>query len=126
MAELTSEFFLQAATDERLGSRLALAQTTVHIHFNDDIGVTLRLDKTPIEAEPQIIGTAEVEIWGSADRFLTFALGQTHMSMAIMRGEIEYQGPVRKFLRIMPMLRSFDGSVWKRARPDEVPDELTG
>lgn len=118
MADLTSEFFLQAAEDERLGSRLSLAQTTVQIHFNDDVGVTLWLERKPIEAEPRIVGNAEVEIWGSADKFLEFALGSKHLAMAIMRGEVEYTGPVRKFLRIMPMLRSFDHTSWKRARPE--------
>lgn len=117
MADITAQFFLQAAADERLGSRLALAKTSVHIHFTDDVGVTLLLERSPIEAHPSIVGTAEVELWGSADKFLDFAVGKKHMAMAIMHGDLEYQGPVRKFLRIVPMLRSFDASVWKQARP---------
>lgn len=118
MADETARFFLQAASDERLGSRLALARTTVHIHFSDDVGVTLLLDRSPIEAEPRIVGTAEVQLWGSADKFYDYATGKRHLAMAIMHGDLEYQGPVRKFLRIVPMLRSFDASGWKAARED--------
>lgn len=117
MADQTAEFFLQAAHDERLGDRLSLANTTVHIHFTDTVGVTLRLDTTPIQAEPRIVGTAEVELWGSADKFLSYARGEKHLAMAIMHGDVEWAGPVRKFLRIMPILRSFDFSVWSRATP---------
>lgn len=115
MANKTAEFFLQAAHDERLGDRLSLAQTTVHIHYTDTVGVTLRLDKSPIEAEPRIVGTAEVEMWGSADKFLAFMRGERHIAMAIMHGEIEWAGPVRKFLRIIPILRSFDATTFRKS-----------
>lgn len=112
MADKTVEFFLQAAHDEHLGDRLALANTSVHIHFTDDVGLTLRLDSQPISAEPRIVGQAEVELWGSADKFLSYIRGERHLAMAIMHGDIEFAGPVRKFLRIMPILRSFDFSMW--------------
>lgn len=113
MADLTADFFLQASHDEHLGDRLSLADTTVHIHFTDTVGVTLRLDRQPVEAEPRIEGQAEVELWGTPDNFVRYARGEKHLAMGIMRGEVEYAGPVRKFLRIMPILRSFDGSLWK-------------
>lgn len=120
MADQMVEFFLQAAHDEHLGDRLSLANTSVHIHFTDDIGLTLRLDSQPITAEPRVVGQAEVELWGSADKFLTFIRGERHLAMAIMHGDIEFAGPVRKFLRIMPILRSFDFSMWKGVgRADE-------
>lgn len=113
MADKTVEFFLQAAHDEHLGDRLALANTSVHIHFTDDVGLTLRLDSQPISAEPRIVGQAEVELWGSADKFLSYIRGERHLAMAIMHGDIEFAGPVRKFLRIMPILRSFDFTMFK-------------
>jgi hypothetical protein len=112
MADQTARFFLQAAHDEHLGDRLSLANTTVHIHFTDTVGVTLRLDSSPIQAEPRIVGEAEIKLWGSADKFLTYARGERHLAMAIMYGEVEWEGPVRKFLRIVPILRSFDFGVW--------------
>lgn len=120
MAELTARFFLQARDHETLGDRIARADTSVHIHFTDTDGVTLRLDRTPIEAEPRIVGHAEVELWGSAEKFLSYARGERHLAMAIMHGEVEWSGPVRKFLRIMPILRAFDGSVWRGAASSDA------
>lgn len=117
MAEQTADFFLQAAHDEHLGERLSLAATVVHIHYTDDVGVTLWFDRTPIEAEPKIVGTAEVQLWGSADKFWGYVRGERHLAMAIADGEVEFEGPVRKFLRIMPILRSFDFSMWDEQGP---------
>jgi hypothetical protein len=117
MAELTAAFFLQAADDAQLGSRLALARTTVHIHYTDEVGVTLRLDRTPIEAEPRVVGDVEIEIWGSPESFLDFTFGRRHLAMAVLRGEVEYLGPIRKFLRIVPILRSLDFRIWDELRP---------
>jgi hypothetical protein len=116
MADLTAAFFLQGSQDPRLGERLALGHTTVHIHYADDAGVTLWLDRAPIEATPHIEGTAEIELWGSPELFMSFTLRKKHMAMSIMRGELEYDGPVRKFLRIAPILRSFDFAVWDELR----------
>lgn len=115
VAEQACEFFMQAAHDERLGDRLALAATTVHIYLTDTVGFTLKLDQTPISAEPRIVGNAEVEMWMSADKLVAFFRGERHLAMAIMHGDVEWTGPVRKFLRIIPILRSFDFSVWSNA-----------
>lgn len=117
MAEQAARFFDQAAHDPRLGERLALAQTSVHIHFSDTAGITLLLDRTPIESMPSIVGTAEVELWGSADLFAEIIRRDKQMAMAITDGDLEYRGPVRKFLRIVPILRSFDFSAFRPATP---------
>lgn len=118
MADTMAEFFMQAAADPRLGDRLALADTTVHMHFTDDVGVTLHLDKQPCDAMATIDGTAEVQLWGSPELFMTFIRNERHMAMAIADGDLEYEGPVRKFLRIVPILRSFDFEVWRSIDPD--------
>lgn len=121
MAELTAEFFGQAAHDARLGERLGLAGCSVHIHYDDHHGVTLLLDQRPISAEPRIVGTAEIELWGPPELFLQFVRREKQMAMAINNGELEYRGPVRKFLRIVPILRSFDFGMWRGASPAQAP-----
>jgi hypothetical protein len=113
MAELTADFFNSGATDQRIGERLALAQTTVHIHFSETAGVTLDLTKAPIHAEPDIVGQAEVQMYGTPELFVDMVTRKTQMAMAITRGELAYEGPVRKFLRIVPILRSLDFSTWQ-------------
>ncbi len=117
MAELTANFFNSGATDQRIGERLALAQTTVHIHFSETAGVTLDLTKAPIHAEPDITGTAEVQLYGTPELFVDMVTRKTQMAMAITRGELAYEGPVRKFLRIVPILRSLDFNAWEELKP---------
>lgn len=121
MAEMTAQFFSQGASDQRLGERLALAQCSVHIHYTDDVGVTLLLDRSPIAAEPRIIGNAEIELWGPPELFLQMVRREKQMAMCIANGELEYRGPVRKFLRIVPILRSFDFDVWRGAETPGAP-----
>jgi hypothetical protein len=45
---------------------LGLAATSVHLHFTDAVGVTLRLDRTPLTAAARIEGEAEVQLWTDA------------------------------------------------------------
>jgi hypothetical protein len=118
MADITARFFLQAADDPALASRLSLANTTVHVHYTDEVGTTVMLDSDPIRAEAQIVGTAEVELWGDPELFMAFVQREKHMAMAIADGELRYAGPVRKFLRIVPILRALDFDVWSDVRPN--------
>lgn len=121
MAELTRRFFAENAEDPRLAERLARAQTTVHVRFSDDAGITLHMDRSPIQVEAGLVGAAEIELQGTPETFLAFVRGERHMAMAITSGELEYRGPVRKFLRILPILRTCDFSVWRGVgRPAEA------
>lgn len=118
MADVTARFF-EGANESRLAERLVLAQTVVHIHFTDNVGVTLDLTKTPITAEPEIVGSSEVQMYGTPEIFLEIIRREKQMAMAITRGEVAYEGPVRKFLRIVPILRSLDFTVWKELTGDQ-------
>jgi len=96
----------RAANEPVLGRRLALANTTVEVRLADDpdLAVTLLLDRTPPEvvdggANAQtrlLIASVDLDrLWSKE-----FQLG-----MAIVRGRVRYSGQVRKFLRVVPMLR---------------------
>lgn len=121
MADVTARFFNQAAGDPKLGDRLALASTTIQFHYADDIGVTLDMTKAPIHAEPRIIGDAEVHLYGSPELWMEIIRREKHAAMCITRGELAYEGPVRKWLRIVPILRSMDFSVWREV-DETTPD----
>lgn len=116
MATLTAEFFMRAGEDPQLSERMAFANTTVHIHFEDG-GVTdvctVWLDRTPITAEHGAIGAPEVELFGPADAWMDMITGKEQLAMAIARGDVTYRGPVRKFLRVVPILRTFDFEMWR-------------
>jgi hypothetical protein len=94
-----------AAQDERLSSVLARANTTVRICLADDpeLCVTLLLDRNPIEVVDG--GAAEVEIWIVSVDLARLYSPDFHLSMAISRGRVRYTGPVRKFLRVTPVVR---------------------
>lgn len=126
LADVMARWLNAANDDPRLADRLASAQTVVHVHLNDATGVTVRLDHTPVEAEPRITGTAEVEIWGRPELFLQMVRREKHMAMLIADGELEYDGPVRKLLRIVPILRSLDFEIWREELGRNTPPSAPG
>jgi SCP-2 sterol transfer family len=94
------------AEDPTASSRMALADTTVRIQLADGPGyaITLLLDRDPIalsdgSGEPQIaLAMTAVQLEG-------LARGELALAMEIAHGRVDYSGPVRKFLRVMPILR---------------------
>jgi hypothetical protein len=95
-----------AAQDERLSSVLARAHSTVRIELADDpeLSVTLLLDRNPIEVV-QTDEAAEVEISIVSADLARLYSPDFHLAMAISRGRVGYTGPVRKFLRVTPVVR---------------------
>jgi hypothetical protein len=95
-----------AASDERLSEVLARAKTTVWVQLADepDLGVTLLLDRNPVEIVDGHTDT-EVEIAiVSADLDRLYS-PEFHLPMAIARGRVRYTGHVRKFLQVTPVIR---------------------
>ena len=98
-----------SADNELLSRRLALADTTVRIDLADeeDLSLTLLLDRTPVEV---VDGSTEAEV---SITIASIDLGRLftedfHLPMAIARGRVLPRGPVRKFLRVMPIVRGLD------------------
>ena len=95
----------RAAADPEVSRRLALAETTVEVVLADDpdLAVTLLLDRTPIEvvqgghegAVRLHIASFDLEqLWSEDFR----------LPMAIATGRVGASGPVREFLRVLPIL----------------------
>jgi hypothetical protein len=99
--------FETAREDDRIGRRLAQAQTTVQVDLADepDLCVTLLLDRSPIEI---LNGehASEVEMTLSSVDLDRMWSRDFHLPMAIARGRVGVRGPVRKFLRVMPIVRT--------------------
>lgn len=91
--------------DPVFGHRLALAQTVAHVHISDaeDLTLSLLLDREPIEALEGPVGDPEVEIFIKSRDVDRFWNGEMHLAMAIAEGQVQYRGPVRKLLRIVPI-----------------------
>ncbi len=103
--ERFAETMETAAEDEELSRRFSLADTSVEIVLAErpDLAITLRLDRDPIEI---MDGGGEAEIRleiASYDLDQLWAEG-FQLPMAIARGRVEASGPVRKFLRVVPIL----------------------
>jgi hypothetical protein len=95
-----------AARDERMSTVLSRANTTVRIVLADDpeLSVGLLLDRQPI-AVTDGTDPAEVEMSIVSVDLSRLYSPDFHLSMAIQRGRVGYRGPVRKFLRVTPVVR---------------------
>ena len=94
--------------DKGLDDRLALASTTIAITLADEpeMSATLLLDRTPIEVVDGITSDAESQIWITSVDLERIWSPDFYLPMAIAKGRIRVAGPVRKFLRIIPILRT--------------------
>jgi hypothetical protein len=108
-----------AAGDPNLSRKLARADTTVRITLADDpdLGVTLLLDRTPIEVG-EGDKPADVELSIASVDLDRLCSPEFHLAMAIARGRVQYQGDVRKFLRVTPIVRH--ASLPTRAATDDT------
>jgi hypothetical protein len=95
-------------SDKGLHDRLALASTTIAVTLADepDLSVTLLLDRAPIEVVDGIVADAESQIWIASVDLERIWSPDFYLPMAIAKGRIRIIGPVRKFLRIVPILRT--------------------
>jgi hypothetical protein len=101
----------------------ARAETTVAIHLREPGGepvpfAVLRLEEAPVSVTPGA-GTAEIDLELSRADLAAFIVGRLHLPLAIARGDVAFRGPVRRLLRITPVLRS----VGRAAAGDDGPPE---
>ncbi len=105
--------------DKGLNDRLALARTTITITLADepDLSTTLILDRSPVEiVDGERDG--EARIWIASVDLERIWSRDFHLPMAIAKGRVRIAGPVRKFLQIVPILRTVASSpISAAARP---------
>lgn len=117
----------QAAAHSEIGERLAFADIVAHIHLRDspqNLVMTLFFDRKPIEIADHAVGTADVDLLIDTNDVLRFWTGDMHLAIAILNGEVDYRGPVRKLLRIVPIARRLVADFQKLAATEGlVPSE---
>lgn len=107
MLGTVAEAFRVAAEDEALSRRLARTQTSCSLRVTDaDRGLTVWLDREPIEVLEEPQDGTESEIHGCESDWIPVLAGDVHLGMALARGRLTWTGPVRKVLSIVPVLRS--------------------
>jgi phospholipid/cholesterol/gamma-HCH transport system ATP-binding protein len=87
-----------------------MAETTVEVHVVDAPSAaqfSLLLDRTPFEVIAGPFHDAEVKLFMRLRDLLQFWTGDLHVAIAITEGRIGYQGPVRKVLRVLPLVRHY-------------------
>ncbi|HEX4107349.1 MAG TPA: hypothetical protein VHX88_04400 [Solirubrobacteraceae bacterium] len=101
---------LYTSAEPRLAHRFALAQTSLSWHFTDaePLGFTLLLDRAPVEVLTQPRSDSEIDIYLTAQQLLDVYTGRSHLTMEIARGNITYEGTVRKFLALVPLHKRLD------------------
>jgi phospholipid/cholesterol/gamma-HCH transport system ATP-binding protein len=108
------EAFRVGAQDEEVCARLARAETTCALHVGDN-GLTALLDRTPIEVLDHPSDDAECHIRGSEDDWMpVFTYG--NLGIALAKGELEWSGPVRRFLQVFPIFRTMYAEVARGER----------
>lgn len=113
-----------AAANGHASQRASRAQTTVTIHVAQPDGSApaplayLALDRDPVVVEPAG-AEAEVDLILTREDLAALLAGDLHLALAIARGDVTFRGPVRKFLRITPVLRALASPGWPPQGEDE-------
>jgi hypothetical protein len=89
--------------DERARHRLGKAGTSVSFRIAGDEAVTLLLDRQPPELSSD--NHAEIALDLDADQAERFGCGELVIANCLMLGTTAYDGPVRKYLAVDPILR---------------------
>jgi hypothetical protein len=92
--------------DKEKSRRMSDAGLTCAMHITDlDAGLTAMLDRNPVEVVDEVLPDAQARIYGPADAWLPVFL-KGNIGIVIARGELQYEGPVREFLRVFPIFRT--------------------
>jgi hypothetical protein len=99
------DVLLDAIEDPDVLRRMTAAETVVEIRLTDTAQtLTLMLDREPIEAVDHEVPDAEVHLSITSDDLRRVLSGEVHLPVLILRGKASYSGPVRKFLRVVPII----------------------
>lgn len=108
MIEIAVEAFRAVGDDRAKSRRMADAATTCALEvtgLDGTAGITALLDRDPIEVVERPLPDAVSRIYGPAEAWLpVFRKG--NLGIALARGELAFEGPVREFLRVFPIFRS--------------------
>ena len=105
---LIGETVRELALDERLVERFREIDGILQLHYRDPdalITIDLRRDReVSVEFGDSPL---EPDVWLDADADLAhrFWLGEVNLTIALARGQMRARGPVRKLLKLLPLLR---------------------
>jgi hypothetical protein len=114
-----------AATEPRIAAKFVGADTSVAIVLadEDDVAATLMFDRDPIEIERGRGSTPEATITITGADLQRLGSEEFHLAMAMARGRVGWSGPVRKFLRLAPVV---EGILGRSAESDDFDADGRG
>jgi hypothetical protein len=97
----------EALADERTAERLAFADAVVQVNLIDapDSVITLLFDRSPAAVTLGASEQPEIRLWMSCQDLDLLANEGVFLPIKITTGEVRFDGCVRKFLRVLPILR---------------------
>lgn len=106
VVETVREAIEVVAQDPTRNARLADAETACALEVTDaGVAVTFRFDRSPVALEDGVSPDAHAHISGPLAAWQpVFEKG--NLGIAVGRGELEWDGPVREFLRVFPIVRT--------------------
>ena len=111
--------FRAVADDAEKSRRMADAGLSCALHITDlDVGLTALLDRDPIGVEEHVRADATARIYGDSEAWLPVFL-KGNLGIALARGELQFQGPVREFLRVFPIFRTAYAELAREGRRTE-------
>jgi hypothetical protein len=96
----------EAARNPELSHRVSLAATTVGVTLADepDLSLTLLLDRDPVAIADGGV-EADAAIWIASVDLNRLWSHDFYLAMAIAKGRVRMAGPVRRLLRVIPIMR---------------------
>lgn len=125
----------RAAIEELVGdagvsNRLALVPAVIELAVSDPGAppLTLMFDAAPVAAlTGRGASVPDVRVTLSAGQLDAVWTGGLPLAVAMLRGEVTYEGPVRKLLRVVPILRQIGPRYSELlANADWAPSEAAG
>jgi hypothetical protein len=105
---LIGETVRELALDERLVERFREIDGVLQLHYRDpDALITIDLRRGSDASVEFGDSDLEPDVWLDADADLAhrFWLGEVNLTIALARGHMRARGPVRKLLKLLPLLR---------------------
>lgn len=105
---LIGETVRELALDELLRERFRELDGVLQLHYRDpDALITIDLRR---DSEVEVVfgdSGLEPDVWldAQADLAHRFWLGEVNLTIALARGHMRARGPVRKLLKLIPLLR---------------------
>lgn len=105
--EAFAEAVARALHDPEFSRRIRSADTSAELIVTDgdrSDALCLLLDRDPPQVVYRCTGSCDARLRVDHEAFDAFIAGEASLAMAIVQGQADFVGPIRRVLRVMPVL----------------------